>query len=223
MEAVAEIDAVRERGRMERSFRPVVAVTVALVTVNGEQLQTLLCPRTAGGWGLPSASLDDDVSLDGAARSEVQRLVGMPPSYLDQLYAANNHPADTATGQLEVSYLAVIRSRDGVRTGAPLPNGYQWWSLSQAPVLSVEHSQVLARAHERLRERLTDTRIAAHLLPAEFTLTDLQQIYETIQGKVLDKRNFRKWILASGFVECTDHQRRDGAHRPARLYRFSVD
>lgn len=221
MEAVAEIDVSRGSDRAESSFRPVVVVTVALVTVTGDKLQILLAPRSSGAWALPSASLDGDVSLDGAAQAEVQRLVGTPPSFVDQLFAANVHPVGSTAGQLEVSYLAVVRGRSGARPGAMLPGGYQWWPVSQCPALSPEHRQVLTRAHDRLQARLLDTRIAEHLLPDEFTLTDLQQIYETIQGRALDKRNFRKWILASGFVECTDHQRRDGAHRPARLYRFT--
>ena len=223
MEAVVEIDVSRASGRTESHFRPVVVVTVALVTVAGDQLQTLLAPGASGTWDLPSASLDGDVSLDAAAQAEVQRLVGTPPSYVDQLFAANVHPVGTTAGQLEVSYLAVMRSRPEARPGTLLPGGCQWRPISLCPALSAEHRQVLTRAHDRLRARLLDTRIAEHLLPEEFTLTDLQQVYETIQGRALDKRNFRKWILASGFVECTDHQRRDGAHRPARLYRFTPE
>lgn len=221
MEAVAEIDASGENGRTESSFRPVVVVTVALMTVTGDQLRTMLAPRPSGDWALPSASLDGDVSLDAAAQAEVQRLVGTPASYVDQLFAASVHPAGPGAGQLEVSYLALMRGRPEARAGTLLPNGRQWCPVSQLPALSAEHRQVLTRAHDRLRERLLDSRIAEHLLPDEFTLTDVQMIYETIQGRALDKRNFRKWILATGFVECTDHQRRDGAHRPARLYRFT--
>jgi 8-oxo-dGTP diphosphatase len=62
--------------------------------------------------------------------------------------------------------------------------------------------------------------VAASLLDVEFSLSELQQVYEAVQGRELDKRNFRKWVLGSSLVEPTAHYRREGAHRPARLYRF---
>ena len=103
------------------------------------------------------------------------------------------------------------------RAGAAEPG---WHSLAQLPSLSPIHVRILETARARLRERLGHTNLAARLLPPEFSLSELQQVYEAVQGRELDKRNFRKWVLGSELVEATARHRRDGAHRPARLYRF---
>ena len=74
-------------------------------------------------------------------------------------------------------------------------------------------------AHERLIAKLDYSTIAFQFMPTEFTLTQLQQVYETILQQEMDKRNFRKWILALERIEETGNEQRDGAHRPAKLYR----
>jgi 8-oxo-dGTP diphosphatase len=79
---------------------------------------------------------------------------------------------------------------------------------------------VVEYALVRLRAKLGYTNIAFHLLPELFTLSELQETYETILGRVLDKRNFRRRMIASGIVEQTEDKRREGSHRPATLYRF---
>jgi 8-oxo-dGTP diphosphatase len=72
----------------------------------------------------------------------------------------------------------------------------------------------------RLRAKLGYTTIAFHMLPAEFSLSELQAVYESVLGRALDKRNFRRRINAAGFLEPTGATRREGSHRPARLFRF---
>jgi 8-oxo-dGTP diphosphatase len=80
---------------------------------------------------------------------------------------------------------------------------------------------VLDYALMRLRAKLGYTNIAFHLVPEKFTLPELQRAYESILLHPVDKRNFRRRILASGILTQTDEKRRDGSHRPAALYRFS--
>jgi 8-oxo-dGTP diphosphatase len=79
---------------------------------------------------------------------------------------------------------------------------------------------VLDYAVVRLRAKLGYTTIAFHLMPESFSLSELQAAYETAIGDHLDKRNFRRRIIASGMLEPTSEKRRDGSHRPAQLYRF---
>ncbi|MER3486816.1 MAG: NUDIX hydrolase, partial [Chloroflexota bacterium] len=91
------------------------------------------------------------------------------------------------------------------------------------PPLSETDRKVIDYALMRLRAKIGYTNIAFHLLKDTFTLTELQKAYETILGRRLDKRNFRRRVIASGILEATPNKRRDGSHRPAALYRFRAE
>ena len=88
------------------------------------------------------------------------------------------------------------------------------------PELAFENNRVIRQAAERARAKLDYTNIAFGLLPPQFTVRELQTTYEAIAGRSLDRRNFRKRMLTNGVIEPTGERRREGAHRPALLYRF---
>ena len=73
-------------------------------------------------------------------------------------------------------------------------------------------------AHQRLASKLDYSTIALQFMPEKFTLSELQQVYEIILGEKLDKRNFRKRVQSFDCIEFTGQERRNGSHRPARLY-----
>src|SRR5262249_61491791 len=87
-------------------------------------------------------------------------------------------------------------------------------------VLAFDHGELLEKALEHLRRRVCESPLCFDLLPAEFTLSELQALLEALLGRSLDRRNFRRRILEVGFLAETGGTRREGAHRPARLYRF---
>jgi 8-oxo-dGTP diphosphatase len=98
--------------------------------------------------------------------------------------------------------------------------GASWFAVDRLPGLAYDHDEMARAALERLRAKLGYSNIVYGLLAAEFTLGELQEVYEIILGRRLDRRNFRKKILASGLLRALSRQRR-GAHRPATLYRFT--
>jgi len=96
-----------------------------------------------------------------------------------------------------------------------------WFSVYHLPELAFDHARILQYALDRLRGKLQYTQIAFNLLPEQFTLRELQRVYEIILHRRLDKRNFRKKILSTGILEDTGAKKMEGTHRPARLYRFN--
>ena len=96
-----------------------------------------------------------------------------------------------------------------------------WFSMRDLPALAFRNQEVLDYARERLRNKLEYTNVAYSLLPGRFTLSHLQRVYESILGRPLDKRNFRKRMLSLGIIAATTERRAEGAGRPALLYRFS--
>lgn len=194
---------------VERGFE--VDVRIVLLTVHGGHLHVTALPD-GDGWQLPRGVPLPTMPLDAAARLLLAESTGMHEQYLEQLYTLNAN--DDHAWIVLISYLALIAS------GSELPATEATWLDATAPGFSEVDRMVLDYAIVRLRAKLGYTTIAFHLMPEQFTLTELQDVYETALSAPLDKRNFRRRIIASGMLEPLPEKRRDGSHRPAQLYRF---
>jgi 8-oxo-dGTP diphosphatase len=120
-----------------------------------------------------------------------------------------------------VVYYALIRSDELHIIAGDDAAESAWYPISMLPPLAFDHENILDYTMQRLRGKLEYTSIGFQLLAPEFTLSDLQEVYEAILARPLDKRNFRKKVLTTGILEPTTHTRKTGQHRPAALYRFS--
>jgi 8-oxo-dGTP diphosphatase len=125
---------------------------------------------------------------------------------------------------ITVAYFALLSaeetSKQPVAAGDDAGDA-QWWNIYELPELAFDHARILEYALQRLRWKLEWTALGFLLLPAEFTLSELQRVYETVLNDPLDKRNFRRKILAADVLEETGNMRA-GDHRPAKLYRFTA-
>jgi hypothetical protein len=90
---------------------------------------------------------------------------------------------------------------------------------SDLPALAFDHAMILEQARARLADKVRRSTVALQFLPAEFTLSELQAVHETILGEGIDKRNFRKWMAGLDYLKSTGKVRRGGQHRPAALFR----
>ncbi len=193
--------------------RPAIDIRAILFTVADGALLVAL-GRHDIGWGLPRGAPSPFDTLDSAARRIVREGTGLQEQYLEQLYTLSVREAPDWT--IIVGYMALVCSR---QAPAPLLAG-TWHDVTALPPLSHTDQMVIDYALVRLRAKLGYTNIAFHLLPQTFTLSELQGAYETILSRRLDKRNFRRRVIASGILSPTSEKRRDGSHRPAVLYRF---
>ena len=123
---------------------------------------------------------------------------------------------------ITVAYIAVVPADEVVPCAAEDAEHVRWWSIYSLPPLAFDHAGILQYALTRLRYKLEYTAVGFELLPAEFTLTELQTAYEIVLGEALDKRNFRRKILGAGVIEPSGHHR-SGEGRPARLYHYRED
>lgn len=96
-----------------------------------------------------------------------------------------------------------------------------WHNAYTLPALAFDNNQVVDYAIRRLRAKLEYTNVAYSLLPRTFTLSELQQVYEAILDRQMDKRNFRRRMLSLGIIKAAGGTRMEGAHRPAQLYTFT--
>ena len=198
------------------AVRPLVVVTAVALTVARGVLSVLLVSGGNGRLALPRCRPEPGEPLEAAALRALRQRTGRHGGFIEQLYTQTGSLGEEAEPVLDVAYLILTR---GEGQAAGDPEGV-WRSVTGLAPLAEEDMTLLDRARRRLRERAADPQMPAALLPPEFALSDLQQVHEAVLGRELDKRNFRKWVLAGGTVEATPHFRRDGAHRPARLYCF---
>jgi len=202
---------------------PWVAVDVVVYTLHRRRLEALLVEVKegpfAGKWAFPGGLIGAEESLDQAAEREIYERTGVKNGYLEQLYTFGKPERDPTTRAVSVSYLA-LAPFDGVQLHpASKYADIRWFRADRLPRLAYDHDQVGRLALQRLRSKLQYTNIVYSLMPSQFTLGELQEVYETILQRRLDRRNFRKRILALGLLKQLKKKRR-GTHRPASLFAF---
>ncbi|GAA5028775.1 NUDIX hydrolase [Microbacterium fluvii] len=170
-----------------------------------------------GRWALPGGWLDVHEGLDAAASRTLAETTGLSPSYLEQLYAFGAVDR-SPTRVVSIVYWALVRA-DEVEQAHPQEN-VAWFDTADLPPLAFDHDEIVGYALWRLRSKVGYSRIAHGLLPGEFTLAELREVYEAIFGRRLDPANFRRQVENSGNLIPTDRFR-TGSHRPARLYRYN--
>jgi 8-oxo-dGTP diphosphatase len=192
---------------------PRVDVRVVLFTVDAGRLFVAF-DEQPNCRALPRRCPEQAESLDTAGTRILIDHVGIAERYLEQLYSISH--THTSEGQWTVTYLALALACDG----APLLDPAVWAHARNLPEMNPVDRKIIDYALLRLRPKLGYTTIAFHLLPPSFSLSELQIVYEAVLGQEIDKRNFRRKIPAAGVLEATGITRREGSHRPARLYRF---
>jgi 8-oxo-dGTP diphosphatase len=208
--------------------RPAVTVDIILFVFQEDQLRVLLIRRAndpfKGKWALPGGFIGENEDLYDAALRELKEETNVSNVYLEQLYTVGKPDRDPRTRVITVAYFALLSAVEVAQQevhGASDAGEARWWDIYSLPDLAFDHQQILDYALQRLRWKLEWTALGFLLLPSEFTLSELQRVYETILNEPLDKRNFRRKILAAGVIEPTGNMRA-GDHRPARLYRFTA-
>jgi 8-oxo-dGTP diphosphatase len=212
-----------EYARPAVQAHPYVAVDVVIFTIDGAELKALLVQVREGPcasrWAFPGGLVGMTESLEDAARRELSAKTGLRGIYLEQLRSFGAPGRDPQARVVSTAYFALVPAKDMLARSGKYAD-VAWFPVRRLPRLAYDHDVIARAALQRLRAKLAYTNLVYGLVPTRFTLGELQEIYEIILGRRLDRRNFRKKILASGLLGRLRAQRR-GAHRPAALYRFA--
>ncbi len=204
--------------------RAALAVDCVVFGLDEADLKVLLIQRKLvpfqHAWALPGGFVHLDETIDAAARRELEEEAGVSDVYLEQLYTFGAIDRDPRERVVTVAHFALAKLSDHRIRAATDAMGVGWFDLVDLPKLAFDHVEIIARAHERLRAKVRYAPVGFELLPPRFSLTQLQRLYEIILGTELDKRNFRKKILAMDLLVETDELEQGVRHRAARLYRF---
>ncbi len=204
--------------------RPALTVDAVVFGLDEGDLKVLLIRRDLepfrDKWALPGGFVRVEESLEEGVRRELREETGISQVFLEQLYTFGAVDRDPRERVVTVAYYALVNLSDHHLKAATDARDAAWFAVSEARGLAFDHDRILQAALERLKGKVRYQPIGFELLPPEFTLSQLQRLYETILETPLDKRNFRKKILGMDFLVALDEVQKDVAHRAARLYRF---
>jgi 8-oxo-dGTP diphosphatase len=203
---------------------PAVTVDCVVFGLDDEDLKVLLIQRGSApfkdAWALPGGFVKLSEGLEEAARRELVEETGVADLYFEQLYTFGEPGRDPRERVITVAYFAIVNLFDHtIRPDTDARNA-AWFPVDDLPGLAFDHHEIFDMALRRLQAKIRYQPVGFEFLPAKFTLTQVQRLYETILCEELDKRNFRKKILSTGLLVALDEVELDVAHRAAQLYRF---
>lgn len=208
----------------------VLATDVALFTLrDGELLVRLSAvhrpPHFPNSKGIPGGLIKPEETAEQSVERIVRTKAHVDPSeiYIEQLYTFSALDRDPRGRVVAVAYLALV-PWEILSPSEQADTRESWWApATRTTKLAYDHDIVLPVALKRLASRVRYTTLIRHILPAEFTLTELEKAYAVILGTGLDKRNFRKKILKLKILTRVPRKKKGGAFRPAQLYRFTKE
>jgi 8-oxo-dGTP diphosphatase len=220
-----------KRSNSLRFERPLTSVDVVIFAIRDDGLHVLLVQRGAeewepfpGMWALPGGFVDihaDKTLLDCAAR-KLREKTSVASPYLEQLGTWGSAARDPRGWSTTCAYFALIPAKSVVLERGANAADVRWFPVIAGRVktrLAFDHEEVLEAAILRLRNKVEYTSLPVYLMPPEFTLPELQRVYEAVLDRPLEKSAFRTRMLSADVVEPIAKTRK-GANRPAQLYRL---
>ena len=173
-----------------------------------------------GEWSLYGGFVRGDENIDESANRVLYDLTGLRNLYMRQVGAFGSVDRDPGERVVSVAYYALINVKD-YDDSLRLSHGLQWIDINEIPKLYSDHNEMVIKARKMMQQKLANEPVGFRLLPSLFTLTQLQKLYEAVNGAELDKRNFRKRIKDMDFIEKTELIDKTCSKRGAYLYRFN--
>ena len=193
-----------------------VSVDCIIFGFDQGELKLLLLKRNfepaMGKWSLMGGFVQDNESVDDAAKRVLKELTGLEDVFMEQVGTFGDIKRDPGERVISVAYYALVNVNEYDRSLVQQHNAY-WIKIDELPPLIFDHPEMIAKARELMKHQASDNPISFNLLPELFTLTQLQNLYEAIYGEQMDKRNFRKRVAMMDFIEKTDFIDKSGSKR----------
>jgi 8-oxo-dGTP diphosphatase len=206
-------------------FNVALATSVVVYGFSGDELLTLIAQKDGepfhGAHILPTAIIRPDQAPENVVKSLLPHLTGRDDWPLDQLNSFANPYRNPSGRVVNIAYYCLVRLSDDLKASLEA-RGYRWLPVTKVPSMAYDHDEVMAYARERFKRRVKRRPVGFTLLPREFTLNEIQRLYECALGRKFDKRNFRRKVLKSQLLIETGNTVRSSAKakRPSRLYMF---
>lgn len=200
-----------------------LSVDCIIFGLNEGSLKLLLIKRNfephKGEWSLMGGFVNADESVDNAARRVLKELTGLDGVYMHQIGTFGEVDRDPGKRVVSVAYSALLNFPDIDHEILKSHNAH-WVDFNNIPHLCLDHDSMIKKAIRKIQNKFRIEPLAFELLPPMFTLTQLQQLYESVLGIAIDKRNFRRRALDNSCIRATDMVDKENSRRGARLYEF---
>lgn len=201
-----------------------ISVDCIIFGFSSGELSLLLLKRNfepaRGEWSLMGGFVQENESVDEAAKRVLTELTGLDEVYMEQVGAFGNVHRDPGGRVVSIAYYALVNINEYDRELVRQHNAF-WININELPPLIFDHSDMVEKARALMQQKASTKPIGFNLLPSLFTLSQLQSLYEAIYGEPLDKRNFRKRVAEMNYIEKTDKIDKTGSKRGAALYQFN--
>lgn len=206
-------------------LKPFASITVDCVIFgyNEKRLDVLLIKRDsepeAGKWALPGGFMEKNETTDESAQRVLKKMTGVSNSFMEQFYVFSEHKRNPMGRVVTIGYYALVDPSLYELKPSWHASDAKWFDTNKLPKLAFDHSDIVNKALLTLKKEVKLKPIGFELLPKKFTLSELQNLYEVVVGKTLDRRNFRKKLKAMDILKELNEVK-EGAHRPAKLFKF---
>lgn len=202
-----------------------IHVITTLFTVDKGIVKVLLVKRTNepfnGYWALPGGAMYNNETLEDGARRELKEKTGLENIKLELGNIFDDVNRSNLQRMIGVSFLGVINTKGiELQKETMKTSNADFFDIDKVPGLAYDHNLVIDKSLEILKEKILKSSILKDLLPEEFTLPELQKVYETLLNKELDRRNFRKKLLNDGIIWAVNKDAVFNGKKPAKLYCF---
>lgn len=201
-----------------------VSVDCIIFGFHEGELNLLLLKRNfepaLGEWSLMGGFVQENESVDDAAKRVLAELTGLDQVYMEQVSSFGAIDRDPGERVVSIAYYALININEYDRELVQRHNAF-WVNINELPPLIFDHQAMVEQARALMQQKASVAPIGFNLLPKLFTLSQLQSLYEAIYGEAIDKRNFRKRIAEMDYIEKTDLIDKTSSKRGAALYQFN--
>jgi ADP-ribose pyrophosphatase YjhB (NUDIX family) len=214
-----------------------ISIDCVIFGFHENQLKVLLLKwNDLQQWCLPGGFIYKDEHVDESAKRILSERTGLKDIFLKQFFTFGDPQRERTKGKnaplkakkdswimerfITIGYWALVEFSKVTPMPDSLSDECRWWDVHKLPRLMLDHNNIVGKALESLQINLNDYPVGHNLLSGKFTMPELQQLYETILDKKLDRRNFQKKILSMDILKRLDERKFGGAHKAPYLYRF---
>ena len=207
-----------------KNYMQIVETLVSIFTVDKGVLKILLMRKKSdpykGYWILPGEIVTDKETLEENALRAVDEKVGIPDALMEQCYTYSDIKRCLDGRIIATSFISLIDPKT-IELKREVRDMFEteWFRVDELPKVGYDHETIIQDAIEYLKKKIVNSNVLKRLFPSDFTLPEIQKVYEQILGKALDRRNFRKKFINLGLIEETG-DKFGTTGRPAKLYRF---
>ena len=198
---------------------------ISIFTIEKGTLKVLLQRKKTepykGYWRLPGNILNNAITIEQNIDEILDETIGTSNIYKEQVYTFSNIDRYPSERIIATTYVALTDNKTiEIKKEDAQIEDTDWFDINALPKIAFDHKEIMDKAREELKSKLTNTTILKKLFPSDFTLPELQNTFESIMNIKLDRRNFRKKFITLGIIEETGYNNIGGSGRPAKLYRF---